>query len=552
MHLQYKWAATLVGVIGLFMSILDNTIVNVALPVMRTAFNTDQSTITWVVTGYFLAQAAIIPVTGYLSDRFGTKTIFLIALTVFTVGSALCAFSPDLANLLGIHGETALIVARVIQGLGGGALFPVVFAITFRVFPPEERGPASAAIGVPILLAPAFGPTIGGYLTQTFNWNAIFLVNVPLGILGVILGLFILRGHRAEIVAGDEPAARGFDIPGLVLSMAGVVTLVYGINKAGDQITGANGTLQVRGWTDPQVLTFLIIGVVLLIAWVIVELRSQDPVMDVRLFKNYTFSIANILTWVLTAALFGALFFYPVFFERVQGKSPLTTGEILLPQGLTAALGVLLAGRLYNVLGPRPLIVIGLAIATVATWGFTNLNVNTDSTTLQAWLMVRGVGFGLSNIPLQTLVVSRISNQAMARASSLVNVTRQIFSAVGLTLLTTYFVQQTTSHAGQATTDFTNGPLHDATVHCAQQFGTNVPAIQQCVGQFAQANGPTYVFQHVATLGLNDTFFLSMIGVAACVGIALFLGRDQNVQRLKAARARGETVQAQPSIAVGE
>ena len=547
MRLEYKWLATLVGVLGLFMSVLDNTIVNVAIPAMQSAFHTDRSTITWVVTGYFLAQAAIIPITGYLSDRWGTKLVYIVALAIFTVGSALCAFSPGLATLTGAHGETVLIIARIIQGIGGGALFPVVFAITFRVFPPEERGPASAVIGVPILLAPAFGPTIGGYLTDTFNWNAIFLVNVPLGIIGVFLAIAILRGHQEEIVKGEEPVARGFDIPGLLLSMVGVTALVYGINKASD-LVGPQDHQTVRGWGDPQVLTFLIIGIALLIGWVLVELRSSDPVMDVRLFKNYTFTVTNILTWGLTAALFGALFLYPVFFENVQGKTPLATGEILIPQGIAAAIGVVISGRLYNSVGPRPLVVVGLLLAGAATFGFTNLTVSTDTKTLQAWLVLRGVGFGLSNIPLQTLVVSRISNQAMARASSLVNVTRQIFSAVGITLLTSYLIQQTTTHIPAATAAYTAPQQAADRALCVAQNSQHVANIPDCIKDQAKS----FITAHATTLGLNDTFLISMIAVGACVALALFIGRDPNVERLKAARARGEQVEARPSVAIGE
>jgi EmrB/QacA subfamily drug resistance transporter len=532
--LEYKWAATMVGIIGLFMAVLDNTIVNVALPAMESAFHTDRTTITWVVTGYFLSQAAVIPITGYLSDRFGTKLVFVLALSIFTIGSALCAFAPH---------ENLLIAARVLQGLGGGALFPVVMAIGFRAFPASERGPASAVIGVPMLLAPAFGPTIGGYLTTKFDWNAIFLVNVPLGIIGVTLGLLILHGHQAEIAAGDEsPETKGFDIPGLLLSITGVTALVYGINKAGE-IIGPAEKQHARGWTDHEVLAFLLVGAVLLIIFVLYELRSRDPVMDMRLFGNYTFAVTNILTWVMSGVLFGSLFLIPIFFEQVQGKTPLSTGEILIPQGLMAAVGVAISGWLYNRVGPRPLIIMGLILTVVGSYGFTNLSVTTDSTVLQMWLVIRGVGLGLANIPLQTLAMSHISNRAMARASSLVNVTRQIFAAVGITVLTTYWAQQTTNHSSGVLNDFKAGPLQAAQAQCVHQFGQNMQAVQVCVSQYASQHSAAYIGTHSMTLGLNDTFFISMIGCAVCALIAFFVGRDPNVEKLKEAAARGEQLQ---------
>src|SRR6185437_7699900 len=248
----------------------------------------------------------------------GTKTVFLSALAVFTIGSGLCAIAPT---------HTLLIAFRVLQGIGGGALFPTAFAIIYRVFPPEERGPASAVIGVPILLAPAFGPTLGGYLTTTFDWHAIFKINIPIGIIAFTLAALFLRGRAADQAAmgGEMAASQRFDLLGLVLAMGGFTTLVYGITEAGTQ-----------GWGDRTVDIYLAVGAVLLIAFVIVELRSNDPVMDMRLFKNYTFTISNVLMWALGAFLFGSLFLLPYFFEQVQGLTPLSAGEILISQGLAA------------------------------------------------------------------------------------------------------------------------------------------------------------------------------------------------------------------------
>ncbi|HKV85496.1 MAG TPA: DHA2 family efflux MFS transporter permease subunit, partial [Ktedonobacterales bacterium] len=265
MRLAYKWQAALIASLGLFMAVLDLTIVNVALPQMQHSFHTDRGTITWVVTAYFLAQAAIIPVTGYLSDRFGSKTIFLGALAIFTLGSLACALAPT---------EGALIGFRVLQGIGGGALFPTAFAIVFRVFPPMERGAASAVISIPVLLAPSFGPTIGGYLTTTFDWSAVFIVNVPIGIVAVTLGYFILKGRAADEAAnmGGPEMARGrqkFDLAGLLLSMAGVTALVYGVIEEPG-----------RGWTDPRVLGGIVGGTVVLTAFVARELRTRTPLVD--------------------------------------------------------------------------------------------------------------------------------------------------------------------------------------------------------------------------------------------------------------------------------
>lgn len=534
MRLAYKWQAAIVVAIGLFMAVLDNTIVSVALPQMQHAFHTDFETITWVATAYFLAQAAVIPVTGYLSDLLGSKTIFIVALVLFTIGSGLCAIAPT---------KELLIAFRVLQGIGGGALFPLAFAIIFRVFPPAERGPASAVISVPVLLAPAFGPTAGGFLTTTFDWSAIFIVNLPIGVIAVILSLLVLRGRSAEQAEmGGAPIERGkgFDVVGLALAILGFSALVYGITEAG-----------TKGWGNRTVDTFLGVGVVLLIGFVINELRVRDPVMDLRLFGNYTFTISNVLLWSLGAFLFGSLFLLPFFFENIQGQTALTAGEILISQGLSAAVAVVFAGRLYNRVGPRWLAALGFLLITVATFGLTQFNVNTTGASLQGWLILRGLGLGLTNIPLQTLAVAVVSNRAMARASSLVNVTRQVFAAIGVSALTTLLTQQTTSHVPSATAAFKTGPLATAQAQCVAQFGRNVPAIQACVSQFAHRAGPTYVFQHAATAGLNNTFVVVMIGCGLSALLALIVGRDPAIQAAKAATARGEQAERHPAV-VGE
>jgi len=546
MRLDYKWRAAIVVAVGLFMGVLDVTIVSVALPQMQAYFHTDRDTITWVATAYLLAQAAVIPVTGFVSDRLGTKNVYLTALAIFTVGSALCAVAPT---------EQWLIAFRVFQGIGGGALFPVAFAIIFRVFPPTERGGASALIGVPVLLAPAFGPTIGGFFTQTWDWRAIFLINLPVGVLAFIGCLRVLHsGARERAESGlDAPdgqpiASQRFDAVGLVLSMVGFTSLLYGISEAA-----------VTSWTDRNVVISLVAGVVLLVAFVFTELRVSDPVMDVRLFRIYSFTVANVLTWVVSGFLFASLYLLPIFFQNVQNYSPLQSGEFVIVQGLGAAVATLIAGRLYNRVGPRTLVAVGFALVTIGTYAFTQLNVNTSWQSLQVWLLIRGLGLGLTNIPLQTLAVSAISNRAMARASSLINVTRQVFGAIGITALTTVFVQQTQNKAIALTKQYASGspfdpttPLGQISAACAKPFGATASqhtaqiqaCVQQAVGHSVAATAQTY--------GITVAFAVSMVGCAAAIVLALFIGKDPAVEAAKQAAVRGETVPDTRSMVIGE
>lgn len=590
MRLAYKWQAALVLALGAFMAILDTTIVSVALPQMQAYFHTDRDTITWVATGYLLSSAAIIPITGYLSDRIGSKTVLLTALALFTLGSGLCAIAPS---------ERLLIAFRVFQGIGGGALLPMAFAIVFRIFPPAERGGASAVIGVPVLLAPTFGPTLGGYLTTTYDWHAIFTINLPIGVVAFVVAAVVLRGRAqaSEDAASGEvvPDTGRFDVLGLVLSMAGFTALVYGISRAGS-----------AGWTDRYVLISLIGGGVLLVLFTVAELLASDPVMDVRLFRNYTFTSTNVLVWAISGFLFGSVYLLPIFFQTAQGHSALESGEYVIVQGLGAALATGMAGRLYNVVGPKILVIVGFALVTIGTWQLTQLTPTMSWQSLQEWLFVRGLGLGFANIPLQTLVLSVVSNRAMARASSLVNVTRQSFGAVGLAVLTTIFTQRFTTYSNAYTNQvaaatrayvtqqtqaatatavqaYTAGsptdpttPLGALTAQCAAPYGASAPQhmaqVQACVqanvqqyaqtfaqdygaqhgAQLAKSFATQYFAQHVlpttATHALNDAFFVSLVGCAIGIALAFFLGRDPSLRSAREARKHGEQAQARPLV----
>lgn len=501
MHLTYRWQATLVIALGLLMAILDITIVSVVLPQIATALHADYQTSTWVGTGYLLANAAVIPIIGSLSDQLGSKTIFLLALGFFTLGSALCAFAPTVP---------ALIAFRVLQGIGGGALLPVGMAIIFRLFDPTERAGATTLLMIPVLLGPAFGPTLGGYLATAASWNAIFLINLPIGVVAFLLALLVLHGRAEEQATNgnDKPSeTRRFDWLGLALAIASFTVLVYGFTLAGTD-----------GWGMPTVIGSLVTGSILLVAFVLVELFVTDPVLDLRLFCSYTFTVTNVLAWVSSSVFFASLFLVPAFFERVENLSALATGEIVIAQGLAMAIGLTISGRLYNRVGPRLLAVIGAILVTISMVGFIRLTVTTTGTDLQLWLILRGLGLGLFVQPLQTLSVSVVSRAQMARATSLRNSTTTVVNAVGVAVLTGYLTQMASAR------------LKEATTTCAAQTGQHIQlaALHACIGQQAM------------TMGMNDTFFLAFIACAVCAVATIFVGRDPALEEARAAKLRDE------------
>ena len=483
MRVSQKWRVAAVVLIGPTLAVMDSTIVSVILSQLQAAFHTDFQTISWVASAYFLAQAAVLPIIGYVSDRIGTKVAFLTSLALFTAGSLLCALSP---------GKEALIAFRVLQGIGGGALLPLAMAINYRNFPPNERSKVMAVLGIPIILAPTFGPTIGGYLSTSLNWNAVFLINVPLGIINLLFAFLVLPGRTSNQNEQAKGVRKSFDILGLVLSLVGITTLVYGISEAG-----------TKGWGDQAVLTALLIGAAVLIVFAVVELRVSDPVLDLRLFLNYTFTISNVLIWLIIGVATGGLFLLPFFLENVQGNTALTVGEFLIGQGLATAVGISASGNLYNRVGPRTLVVCGLLFLAGGTYGLTQINANTTGQDLQVWLLLRGLGLGLVYQPLNTLALSVVSNRGMAKASSLVNVTRQVTVATAVAALTTYLTVQTATH------------------------GVGLQAI---------------------AAGMADTFWVIQILTLVCIPLALVMGRDPAIEAIK----KAQQAKASEAMAVGQ
>ena len=248
-----KWLVAVVIAWGPTLALMDSTIITIILSRLQIAFHTDLGTITWVSTAYYLAQAGVIPVVGYVSDRLGSKLVFITSLALFTVSSLLCALAPT---------QEALIAFRVLQGIGGGALVPIALAIVFRLFPPNQQGLVTAIMSIPIMLAPTFGPTIGGYLISSFDWNAVFLINVPLGLVTLFLSFLVLPKQSKQA----KGINKSFDIAGLLLSMVGATALIYGISE-----------VAAKGWSEATVWASLLIGVAALIAFAVIELRVSDP-----------------------------------------------------------------------------------------------------------------------------------------------------------------------------------------------------------------------------------------------------------------------------------
>jgi EmrB/QacA subfamily drug resistance transporter len=418
----YKHIVATAFVLGFFMDVLDTTIVNVALPTLRTDFGADVNTIEWVVTGYLLSLALWIPCSGWLGDRLGTKRIFVFALAMFTFASALCGLAWNIESL---------ILFRVFQGVGGGMLTPVGTAMLFRAYPPAERPRASALTSSITVLAPAVGPLIGGSLVEYVSWRWIFYVNLPIGVIGIWFSLRYLREHV-------EPAAGSFDVPGFVFSGIGLSALLFGLAEG-----------PVRGWTSFPVLVSLLGALGFIVALVVVETRKRFPLLDLSLLKERSFRTPNLVSFLSFGSLMGLFFLLPQFLQGPAGYSPLRSGLTTAPQ----AVGVILSARftgiwLYPRVGPRRLAMAGMLWTGLLTAAFYWVQIDTSEWLIRLLMICRGLGMGVTFIPLQAAAFAQIDGQKSGRASALYSAQRQAGAAVGVAALATIFVSRRNALVG--------------------------------------------------------------------------------------------------------
>jgi EmrB/QacA subfamily drug resistance transporter len=406
----------IVVILGAAMSILDTTIVNVAIETLSRDFHARISTIQWVTTGYLLALSVVIPISGWVVERFGSKRMWMLSLTLFTLGSALCglAWSPG-----------SLIFFRVLQGLGGGMIMPIGMTILARAAGPQRMGRIMTLIGVPTLIAPVLGPVIGGLIVDNLTWRWIFFVNVPIGIVALVLSSRFLA-------TGDHQDAGGFDFLGVALLSPGLAIIAYGLSKAGGG----------SGFSDTTVEACLAFGLLLTVAFVLHALRAERPLLDVRLFRERSFNMANITTFIFGATLYGAMFLIPLYYQVVRGESALNAGLLLAPQGIGAMISMPLGGRITDRYGARWVVTIGMAVFLVSTFAYTQLGTSTSYAMLATALFVRGLGMGWTMMPTMSAAYMRLSRAAVPRATTILNILMRVGGSFGTALVAVVLERQ--------------------------------------------------------------------------------------------------------------
>lgn len=527
--LPYKWVVASIVVFGVFMSILDQTIVNIAIPRLQTAFGADIHSVQWVLTAYILTQGVVTPTAGFFADLLGIKRFYIISLSAFTIGSALCGIAWSLPTL---------IFFRILQGAGGAALFPLSITMLFREFPPQERGIASGVFGVPALLAPAIGPTLGGYLVSYVGWQSIFYINLPIGIVAVILVSIFIRESRTE-------AGLRFDYLGFFFAALGLSTLLYGLSDA-----------STDGWGSTTVIGFIALGLISLAVFVIVELsivrRGRRPLLDLRLFRNGPFTVSIIASLFVIFSLFGGVFIFPIYLQSLRGLSAFQAGLILLPQALASMVTTIIGGRFVDRIGVRGVMIPGLLLLVFATWQLSYLSLYSPFWWIQLVLIVRGLALGLSIQPLTVAGLSEISPRQLPEASSLNTVARAVSSSLGIAVLATLIQTQNQIHYAHLAEQVT--PL--------SRLGQLIPLIQALYisngADILAAKSAAYQIisgllqQQSYLLAIQDAFRFSLVVAILAIIAVMFVRRSQRNATGAPTTAQGQEAPSEEALSPRE
>jgi EmrB/QacA subfamily drug resistance transporter len=417
-------AVASVVVLGTIMSILDTTVVNVAINTLSLDFHTSLTTIQWVATGYTLALATVIPLSGWIADRFGTKRLYMISIALFLAGSALSGLAWSAGSL---------IFFRVLQGLGGGMIMPAGMTILTQASGPRRIGRVMSIIGVPMLLGPIIGPILGGWLVADVSWRWIFFINVPIGIVALFLA--------ARILPRDVPQKeQRLDLVDLFLLSPGLALVIYGLAE----------TNSAGGFGATQVLIPMLAGLGLLAAFVWHALRTENPLIDLRLFKNRTFATSSLGLILVAVSVFGSFLLLPLYFQAVRGESALQAGLLLAPQGFGAMLAMPIAGQLADRTGSGRIVPFGLLAIIGSILWWTQIGANTGYVATSIDLFIFGLGMGFTMMPTFSGAMQTMRREAVARGTTSLNILQQTGASIGTAVLSVILASALTSKLGGA------------------------------------------------------------------------------------------------------
>ncbi|WP_267811110.1 DHA2 family efflux MFS transporter permease subunit [Staphylococcus aureus] len=489
---------------GMFIAILNQTLLNVALPKINTEFNISASTGQWLMTGFMLVNGILIPITAYLFNKYSYRKLFLVALVLFTIGSLICAISMNFPIMM---------VGRVLQAIGAGVLMPLGSIVIITIYPPEKRGAAMGTMGIAMILAPAIGPTLSGYIVQNYHWNVMFYGMFIIGIIAILVGFVWFKLYQYT----TNPKA---DIPGIIFSTIGFGALLYGFSEAGN-----------KGWGSVEIETMFAIGIIFIILFVIRELRMKSPMLNLEVLKFPTFTLTTIINMVVMLSLYGGMILLPIYLQNLRGFSALDSGLLLLPGSLIMGLLGPFAGKLLDTIGLKPLAIFGIAVMTYATWELTKLNMDTPYMTIMGIYVLRSFGMAFIMMPMVTAAINALPGRLASHGNAFLNTMRQLAGSIGTAILVTIMTTQTTQHlsAFGEELDKTNPVVQDHMRELASQYGGQEGAMKVLL---------QFVNKLATVEGINDAFIVATIFSIIALILCLFL------QSNKKAKATAQKLEA--------
>ncbi|EOB9036710.1 DHA2 family efflux MFS transporter permease subunit [Staphylococcus aureus] len=493
---------------GMFIAILNQTLLNVALPKINTEFNISASTGQWLMTGFMLVNGILIPITAYLFNKYSYRKLFLVALVLFTIGSLICAISMNFPIMM---------VGRVLQAIGAGVLMPLGSIVIITIYPPEKRGAAMGTMGIAMILAPAIGPTLSGYIVQNYHWNVMFYGMFIIGILAILVGFVWFKLYQYT----TNPKA---DIPGIIFSTIGFGALLYGFSEAGN-----------KGWGSVEIETMFAIGIIFIILFVIRELRMKAPMLNLEVLKFPTFTLTTVINMVVMLSLYGGMILLPIYLQNLRGFSALDSGLLLLPGSLIMGLLGPFAGKLLDTIGLKPLAIFGIAVMTYATWELTKLNMDTPYMTIMGIYVLRSFGMAFIMMPMVTAAINALPGRLASHGNAFLNTMRQLAGSIGTAILVAVMTTQTTQHlsAFGEELDKTNPVVQDHMRELASQYGGQEGAMKVLL---------QFVNKLATVEGINDAFIVATIFSIIALILCLFL------QSNKKAKATAQKIDADNSI----
>jgi EmrB/QacA subfamily drug resistance transporter len=416
------WPVMIAIIIGSFISILSVSTINIAIPILTDHFHTSINTIQWTLTGFMLATGTIAPITGYLGERFSYKWLYILALFGFTVASALCAMAWN---------APSLIAFRILQGAFSGIIMPTTMTIIYQVIPREKQPIAISLWSLCSMMAPAIGPTLSGWLLQNWSWNWLFLMNIPLGIVAILVVMKLIPYYRLQV-------PKSFDFPGLLTVMISSLSLLIALSLG-----------HSWGWSSWRILSLFGIGALVLILFIWRELKITTPLLNIRVFTNKRYSMTLIISSIITMSLYSGTFLTPIFLQNIQHVTPLDTGLILLPASLAMAICMPIVGKLYTLIGPKVLMLIGVSLIALGTFTLSWLSLEVSHTYIVLWMIVRNIGIALAMMPSSNAGMEQIPPQLAGHASSINNWVRNVFGSFAIALFSSLLASRSAAHGAE-------------------------------------------------------------------------------------------------------